>query len=89
MVGTNAVDYLGPKDRFNVMSFRDGGSTLFSDWQPVTKSSVQQAKNYIMRMNSEGATDIFSSLEDLLKIKSPPERPLWCCWLPMGVRRPA
>lgn len=61
-----ALDRLGPADRFNVVEFRDTVSRCFETWATVDPDNLQQAREFIGRMESVGNTDIFDSLKDLL-----------------------
>jgi Ca-activated chloride channel family protein len=61
-----ALDLLAPGDRFNVVEFRDSVSRCFETWATVNPDTLQQAREFIGRMESVGNTDIFDSLKDLL-----------------------
>ena len=71
-----AVATLGPKDRFNVIGFRDGAESCFKELTAVNAKSLNQAQTYIKNMRARGDTDIFRALQDVLKIKPTPGRPL-------------
>ncbi len=73
---TRALASLGPKDRFNIVGFREGAETCFKKLTSVNEASLKKAQGYIRDMSSRGGTDIFRSLEDILKIKPTNGRPL-------------
>ncbi len=67
---------LGPDDRFNVVEFRDKAARCFKDWAPVNPDSLARAGEFIGQMKSEGNTDIFGSLKELLDVGRQPGRPV-------------
>jgi hypothetical protein len=67
---------MGAEDRFNVISFSDKSVRCFPDWQKNTKSSVEKAKGFISNLKSDGNTDIYASMQDVMKIKRDPSRPV-------------
>lgn len=71
-----ALDLLAPGDRFNVVEFRDSVSRCFETWATVDPDNLQQAREFIGRMESVGNTDIFDSLKDLLGTPRKPGRPV-------------
>jgi Ca-activated chloride channel family protein len=71
-----SLELLGPSDRFNVVEFRDSVVSCFDTWSTVSPHSLQQAREFIGRMESVGNTDIFDSLKDLLKFPRKPGRPM-------------
>lgn len=71
-----ALDLLAPGDRFNVIEFRDSVSRCFEKWATVDPDSLQQAREFIGRMESVGNTDIFDSLKDLLSEPRKAGRPV-------------
>ena len=73
---SEALASLGPKDRFNVIGFRDGAESCFKELTPVSATSLSDAQTYIKNMRARGDTDIFRALQDVLKVKPTPGRPL-------------
>ncbi len=73
---TAALDTMNPGDRFALVSFRDTFEALFPAWVPVTPENVAQAKSYVAAMRSFGQTDVFGSLQSLMRLPRDPERPL-------------
>ncbi len=71
-----ALELLGPNDRFNVAEFRDGIKLCFPQWASVTPESLQEAYEFISGMKSEGETDIFGSLKELLELPRKEGRPI-------------
>jgi hypothetical protein len=71
-----ALDLLGPGDRFNVVEFRDTLVKCFDTWATVNPDTLQQAREFIGRMESVGNTDIFDALKDLLQFPRKPGRPV-------------
>jgi hypothetical protein len=71
-----ALDLLAPGDRFNVVEFRDSVSRCFETWAAVNPDTLQQAREFIGRMESVGNTDIFDSLKELLATSRQSGRPV-------------
>jgi Ca-activated chloride channel family protein len=67
---------IGPRDRYNVISFRDGAEMCFEDWQSPDAEAGRQAEQFIAGMWSGGNTDIFGSIEHLAELKRVPGRPM-------------
>lgn len=73
---TDAVAKVSPRDRFNVVSFRDKASFCFNSWVSPNQQSIDQARNFIELLKSEGETDVFNSMKSLLEVPRDPKRPL-------------
>ena len=71
-----ALSIVGPQDRFNVAGFNDSVRLLFPDWATPSEESFSRAKDFIGAMKSEGETDVYASVEALLKLPRDPRRPL-------------
>jgi hypothetical protein len=71
-----ALELLGPGDRFNVVEFRDTASVCFREWAPVNPDTLDRAREFIDRMRSLGDTDIFGSLQELLAMPRQVGRPV-------------
>ena len=67
---------VGPQDRFNIVAFRDSSTRCFPQWAPGDAESLQQARSFIKAMRSEGETDVFASVQELLKLERRAGRPL-------------
>ncbi|MEI6788088.1 MAG: VWA domain-containing protein [bacterium] len=80
-----ALDLLVPGDRFNVIEFRDSVSRCFETWATVNPDTLQQAREFIGRMESVGNTDIFDSLKDLLATSRQSGRPVILMMVSDGV----
>lgn len=67
---------LRAEDRFMVLAFRDTVIPAFENWQPVTAQSLAAARQFIDGLKSEGNTDLFVSLRDVLRLRREQQRPL-------------
>ena len=67
---------LSPRDRFNVVGFRDTPQRCFPDWAPATPANVETARAFVRNMESRGNTDIYASLRELLAMDKKPVRPV-------------
>ena len=63
-------------DRVNLMRYSDSPALCFADWQPVTADSLEQAVEFTDDMRARGQTDLFSPLQQVLKLPRRPERPM-------------
>ncbi len=73
---TNCLSLIGPRDRFNIMSFREQAGTCFPDWVPSTPETRRQAEQYIGGLHAQGETDLFASMRALMTLKRDPGRPV-------------
>lgn len=73
---TNSLQNVGSDDRFNVISFRDTSTLCFPDWVYMSKDTMSKATDFIAGMKSEGNTDIFASVKELMKLRRSKERPM-------------
>jgi Mg-chelatase subunit ChlD len=71
-----ALALIGPADRFNVASFSDRTKFCFPNWVTKTPETLAQAEAFINAMVSEGNTDLFASMQDLLTLERQPGRPV-------------
>ena len=63
-------------DRFNVVGFK-GRVDLFTETlAPVSQETVQQAREFLIDLDSSGHTDIYRSMEPLVKLGVERARPL-------------
>ncbi|MFO7534315.1 MAG: VWA domain-containing protein [Kiritimatiellia bacterium] len=67
---------LSPRDRFNVVSFRDAPERCFPDWAPATPANLETGRNFVDALESRGNTDIYRSLRELLAMDRKPVRPV-------------
>ncbi len=58
----NALEYLNPRDRFNVVAFRTQPEKLFADYRPVTPGNQGRARLFLRNLMSRGMTDIHRGL---------------------------
>lgn len=71
-----ALETMNPDDRFTVVSFRESFGACFPGWTAVTPENKRKAAEYIAAMHSFGQTDVFGSLQSLLKLPRDPKRPM-------------
>ena len=71
-----ALETMNPGDRFAVVAFRESYASCFPSWTAVTPESKKTAGAYISVMRSFGQTDIFGSLQSLIKLPRDPKRPM-------------
>ena len=64
----DALTTLGPRDRFNILAFRDASERCFPEWAPVSITTIEQARGFISGMTSEGETDLYASMQDVLAL---------------------
>jgi hypothetical protein len=62
-----ALQYLNPKDRFNVVSFTTQPRTLFPDFVPYTEQSMAEAQDYVRKLSRGGMTDVFGSISPFIR----------------------
>jgi hypothetical protein len=67
---------LAPRDRFNLVEFRDAPRRCFTDWAPATAPNLETARAFVRAMESRGYTDIYASLRELLAMERRPVRPV-------------
>lgn len=70
------LDRMGPKDRFNVVSFRDAVDWAFPEWAENAPGQLQAARAFISGMTSGGNTDIFASMKALNALPRQEGRPV-------------
>ncbi len=80
-----AIQQLDEEDRFNIISFRDRVSYFQSQPVPATSVNKSRALASTQNLRAYGKTDVFASLEALLTVPSPPERPLLALLVTDGV----
>lgn len=73
---TNTLALIGPNDRFNIIGFRDRPERLFHEWKAPTPVALEQARDFISRMQSRGNTDIYGSVLAFLKEQRQKGRPM-------------
>lgn len=64
---TEALEYLNPKDRFNVVSFTTVSRSLFPAFTPYSKESMAQAQAYVKGLSRGGMTDVFGSISPYIQ----------------------
>lgn len=71
-----ALETMNLQDRFNVVGFRDTFENCFPAWTEVTPESKRKASEFVSGMRSFGQTDVFGSLQSLIKLPRDPNRPM-------------
>ena len=62
-----ALTGLKSHDRFNIIQFNNGTQALFSNSQPVTSRTIQQASRYVNSLVAEGGTEMLPALLEALQ----------------------
>lgn len=73
------IDYLRTLttvDRVNVMRYSETPELCFPDWRPVTADSLEEAADFVDDMRARGQTDLFSPLQQVLKLPRAAGRPM-------------
>ncbi len=72
-----ALQYLNPGDRFNIVSFTSRPRTLYDIFTPVTPESRKQGEDYVDGLLRGGMTDVFAGLAPFVsKGNGTPDRPV-------------
>jgi hypothetical protein len=71
-----ALTFLRPGDRFNLIAFRDRTERCFPTWAELNPDTLMRGEAFITGLQSQGETDIFGSLEELLKVPPQSGRPM-------------
>jgi len=71
-----ALETMNPDDRFAVVAFRESFAACFPAWTAVTPESKAKASEFVSAMRSFGQTDVFGSLQSLIKLPRDPKRPM-------------
>ena len=58
-----ALPKLTPKDRFQIVAFRDKPSHLFQKLESPTEANVRKAVEFVSALHRTGSTDIYSAIE--------------------------
>jgi Ca-activated chloride channel family protein len=69
-----AVLRLGPRDRFNVIEFNSGASTLFTDARAATAENLALATRWIRALKAQGGTEMAAALRLALNGRASPDR---------------
>ncbi|HPT16226.1 MAG TPA: VWA domain-containing protein [Kiritimatiellia bacterium] len=62
-------------DRVNLMRYSDSPTLCFPEWQPATAESLGQAARFADDMRARGQTDLFTPLQQVLKLPRTAGRP--------------
>ncbi len=65
-----AIAQLKPEDRFNIVVFRDNPVFFQPELVPATRDNLAQAAVFLTKVESRGATDVFSALRPV--VQTPP-----------------
>lgn len=81
-----ALEYIRPDDRFNIVAFRDKPRPLFARFEAPTPASLAQAVKFIDSLRSSGKTDVYAGLAPYVAAPiEAPERPYMIFLLTDGV----
>ena len=73
----SSLKFVAPDDRFNVVSFRDKTEFCFpGNWARPTPENLEKATTFIRALESQGETDLFTSLKSLMTLPRDRRRPL-------------
>lgn len=73
----NALEYLNPRDRFNIVTFNNEAKSLATSFAPATRKNLDVARTFISRIVREGTTDVFGGIHPFVKASNgTPGRPL-------------
>ena len=70
------LDSLAPEDKLEILTFREVAHRCFGDFLPADSRTRAKANYFIDGMEARGKTDVFASLEALMKMRREPGRPL-------------
>ena len=73
---SNMMRLLNDGDRFNIVFFRNVFKPVFNGWREATSTSFQLADNALKRETAHGTTDVFASLQSILRMPRDPARPI-------------
>jgi len=62
-----ALHYLNPKDRFNIVSFTSRSRALYNEFTPVNKMTREAGASYIDKLARGGMTDVFEGVAPFVK----------------------
>jgi len=69
-----ALDRLGPDDRFNVIEFSSVTSALFTAARTASPDNIAAAHYFVERLEAEGGTEMMGAIEAALNGRSDPAR---------------
>lgn len=70
------LERLGPNDRVNLVAFRDEVLWCFEDWQTYRGGAREGVDAFLTGLKAKGRTDVFGSLQSILRQPNRPGRPL-------------
>ncbi|NND68763.1 MAG: marine proteobacterial sortase target protein, partial [Halioglobus sp.] len=70
---TDALERLGPDDRFNIIEFNSTHSSLFRNAIPATRNNVARAKEFVRLLNASGGTEMLPALRSALVQQRDPD----------------
>ena len=71
-----ALETMNPDDRFALVAFRENFEACFPGWTAATPESKKKADEFVTKMRSFGQTDLFGSLQSLIKLPRDAKRPM-------------
>lgn len=70
------LDRLRPQDRFNIVGFKQKVRKFTDSLVPVSKENIESGKRFLRPLEASGKTDIYTSLESLVRLGTERARPL-------------
>ncbi len=70
---TDALERLGPDDRFNIIEFNSTHSSLFRNAIPASRNNVARAKEFVRLLNASGGTEMLPALRAALTQRRDPD----------------
>lgn len=69
----DALERLGPNDRFNIIEFNSTHSSLFRNAIPATRNNIARAKEFVRLLNASGGTEMLPALRSALVQRRDPD----------------
>lgn len=63
-------------DRFNIMRYDETATTCFPDWAPATSENLTAGARFVRGMKLHGRTDLYASLQQILRVTRSSSRPM-------------
>ena len=63
----DALNYLNPGDRFNIVSFRVRPHNLFDSYVQVSPGTIARGKRYVKKLRRQGMTDVYAALAPFVR----------------------
>lgn len=80
-----ALSNLGPRDRFNIVTFAHAPGSYADNWVAATPAQIARVPAFLDGMVSGGMTDIDAALNHILALERDPRRPTLALMLTDGI----